>query len=167
MSPPIQEREFLRKAIETSAPDFARSHPGAEPSEGAGDSLGPTSRPSLLDLAEKADKRAEKATKVASSLKTWGSLAAAFTMGLGSAYGWAHGKADKADVSAVAASDMAAHEQFRKEQEAQNILTAELKGGQAAIMAQNNEILSMVRRINAVDERRGSPTRLPMKDPHE
>jgi hypothetical protein len=161
---PLPEREWMREAIATGA---ANAHPGKEPSEPpipTGDSLEPTSRSSLLEVAAKADKRAEKATKIAASLKTWGSIAAAFFVGLGTAYGWAHEKASKADVAAVGASDRAAHEQISHEQAAQNERTAAVEAGQKILLEQSTQILSMVRNINAKDEKRGTPTRLPIKD---
>jgi hypothetical protein len=108
--------------------------------------------------------RAEKVGKAGSALKTIGSIALGVVVGIGSAYAWAKGKADKAEVTAVSQSDAAAHKDIGNAQSAIVERIAHIEGRVDVILDQNRQILSMVRKLNELDERRGTPTRLPIQE---
>ena len=138
----MHSREFM-------APGAADGHPGLEPS----------CPPHPLWA------KAERAARLATTIKTIGTVLVAFAAGTGTAYAWARSKADVADISAVAKSDAAAHEQLTKEQRAWEARVASLEGSMAVLIQQNGQILHLLETLNDRDVRRGTPTRFPLQEP--
>jgi hypothetical protein len=125
----------------------------------------PDARASMADLLVQ---RAEKVSKVGGALKVIVSGLVGAAIGVASAYGWAHSKADKSYVDAAEArltkASKAVNDDLAAKVGTATERIAHLEGNVQVILDQNREILSMLRKLNELDERRGTPTRLPIRE---